>query len=233
MRVTFDIDTKMAKYLSEIDIGVEDLFLLKCVYTNNWDLVNLYLGNKTLDQKYLTFSRLVRKQLLKIEYEDLLEFSEDNYTLTKDGVGVIFYFEEVLKVQEEIREVILLGNGILKGEQLEEKTKFDEFIEKFRNKFPEGKNGGGVRFKGNFVDIKNKMHKFMNKYKYPMDVILIATDNYLKGFKSKGFEYCSAAQYFISKDKESQLGAWCEEVVEKKDKGESGDSSVNPFLQLM
>lgn len=237
--VAFNIDKNIAVWLGENDVQIEDVFVLLCIadIEDNLETFNNYLRHKTPDQKLVYLQKLVRKQWIDMEY-DIEEYSIDNYTVSEEGRRIINF----LKGREIIKSVELVNltskeevTGFVDSKVIidkEKENKFDKFVEEFRNKFPEGKNGGGVSFKGNPIDVKNKLHKFMNKYKkYTMETILLATDLYLNGFKRKGYEFCQAAEYFILKNQTSTLAGFCELVLKNK---EGGVGSVsNPFEQTM
>lgn len=235
--ISFNINEKIAAWLGENDVQIEDLMVLFCLQNENTINILLnYLHYKNSNQKLVYLQKLVRKGWVDMLY-DINEYSIDNYNISDEGKRIIDYLNNT-EVIKQIELVNLTSKEELTGfvdpkiiRDTEKENKFDQFVEEFRNKFPEGRNGGGVSFRGNSVDVKNKLHKFMNKYKkYDMNIILRATDLYLNPFKRKGFEFCQAAEYFILKNQTSTLAGFCELVLKDK---ESGVSSINPFEQTM
>jgi hypothetical protein len=229
------ISKKNAKWLAEHNLQAEDLFVLKIFNSDDTSVLQQYLTFKTPNQKLVYFQSLVRRGWLEM-LVDIDEFSWDNYKLTEEAVKVIEYLEgedvvknvELVNLASRDTTEIVLDNKVIVEEEKE--TIFDQFVEEFRNKWPEGRNGGGVSFRGNKVDIKNKLIKFMNKYKFNKETILSAADSYLAPFKRKGFEYCQAAEYFILKNQTSTLAGHCEMVLKN---GTGIGSNANPFEQTM
>lgn len=238
--IVINISDKNAKWLAEHNLQVMDLVVLKIFQSDNLEILQNYLAYTTSDQKLVFFQSLVRRGWLEMLVE-VDEFSWDNYKLTTEAVKALEFLESIevisLLKKEEIIEVtssntsdvnIVLQNSNVIIDQ-EKETIFDNFVEEFRTRWPEGRNGGGVSFRGNKIDIKSKLLKFMNKYKFDKETILKAADLYLSTFRRKGFEYCQAAEYFILKNQTSALAGYCEMVLKNVTTG----SSANPFEQTM
>jgi hypothetical protein len=88
----------------------------------------------------------------------------------------------------------------------------EKWIDDWRNLFPSGKSGG-YPIKGSRKTCIKKMVSFMKSYGFDKDTIMDATRLYIDGLKGN-FEYIQGAQYFIEKNKISNLGAFCEEIME-------------------
>lgn len=238
--VLINISDKNAKWLAEHNLQAEDLFILKVFNSDDISILQQYLTLKTSDQKLVYFQSLVRRGWLEM-LVDVDEFSWDNYRLTAETKRVLEFLESIdvigLIKQEETtnvtsvntKDVDVLVPGVKVIVNQENETIFDNFVEEFRSKWPEGRNGGGVSFRGNKIDIKSKLLKFMNKYKFNKETILAAADLYLSTFRRKGFEYCQAAEYFILKNQTSALAGYCEMVLNNVATG----SSTDPFQQIM
>lgn len=233
--MTFKLNSETYKWLADNNLQIEDLFVLKVFELEDLKILQNYLFYKSSDQKLVYFQKFIRLGLLAnlVEVE---EFSWDNYVLTEEAEKILKYWSELGAIEveekkEEIKQKLVVDPEVIIVEE-KEKTPFDLFVEEFRAKFPEGRNDGGVSFRGNPIDVKNKLHKFMNKYKkYTFEIISKATDLYLAGFKRKGFAYCQAAEYFILKNSSSTLAGYCEMVVNSKD-GKVGNIT-DPFEQQM
>lgn len=230
-----NLNLKNTRWLAEHNLSVEDVFVLKVFRSEELDILKEYLTFMSSDSKLVYLQRLVRKGFLEM-FVDVDEFSWDNYSLSDEAEKVLDYLEEDMIKEVELVNLVskeeitgVVDQKVIKDQEKE--TTFDKFVEEFRSKFPEGKNGGNVSFRGNPIDIKNKLHKFMNKYKHDMKTILDATDLYLAGFRRKGFEFCQAAEYFIMKNQTSTLAGYCE-LVKKNGTGGVGNI-VNPFEQTM
>lgn len=229
--IKLEVDLKVIELLVNYELSFEDLFILKIVKGDHLDFMTAYLTNKNADQKFVYFQKLVRKGLLEILLVDLDEFSLDNYKLSDIGIKILTSIENLDAIVERLEKEDITGikEKVIVSEEKE--SQFDKFVQDFRNKFPEGKNGGNKSLKGNQKDVKDKLIKFINKYKYEQDIILTATELYLSGFRSKGFEFCQTAEYFILKDASSTLAGFCEMAKKNKEKGIG--NIVNPWEQRM
>lgn len=68
------------------------------------------------------------------------------------------------------------------------------------------------------IDLKKRFDWFTSQYDYDWDVILKATENYIKHFEEKDYKFMQTSGFFIKKaDKEkisaSSLSEWCEQVL--------------------
>lgn len=97
---------------------------------------------------------------------------------------------------------------------------FTQFINEFRALFPQ-------QFRGDLSGCKLKMKTFMSKHrKYTADIILQATTEYNRTITQTN-GYRRQAHYFISKDGISDLGRYCEMIVNNTlPKRVVGDNSV-------
>jgi len=88
----------------------------------------------------------------------------------------------------------------------------EEWINDWRNLFPEGIKSGGRPVKGTKAGCLMKMKAFINRTKYSKSEIYYATQAYLAERKKDGFKFLICADYFISKDGNSVLEAYCEDM---------------------
>jgi hypothetical protein len=103
------------------------------------------------------------------------------------------------------------------------KSKFKEnvgFTEIYRSKFKKN-NIGIVGKTGDPSSVSNKLNRFVLQYGYSEDVILEATDLYIKSVDNP--TYIMQADYFIFKrdgfksEEKSMLASFCEQVVDNRD----------------
>lgn len=99
------------------------------------------------------------------------------------------------------------------------KADFEEFVEKYRSLFPAGVKSGGRLVKGDRLGCINKLKSFKNKYpEYTQNDILEATKVYIDICRRKNYDRMTCADYFIEKDKLSQLASYCEDIKIRGDK---------------
>ena len=93
-----------------------------------------------------------------------------------------------------------------------------QWIQSWREIFPEGVNSGGFRYRGDKAEVIKKMIKFVNTHDYSLQQIFQATTDYVERFSLKGYAYMQLAHYFIEKrGVGSTLSAECEGLTEKQD----------------
>lgn len=115
--------------------------------------------------------------------EKFLIFKDGHYVLTNRA-------NQVLK---------LCYSLFLEEGKLVQQDEFDEFISKYRELFPVSK-------RAHKKVIKDKFLKFFKDYDYDYDLILNVTSFYIKQLQDAGTpEYIQRAEYFIEKNKSSNL----------------------------
>jgi hypothetical protein len=91
-----------------------------------------------------------------------------------------------------------------------------QWIQSWREIFPEGVNTAGFRYRGNKDEVIKKMIKFVNTHDYSLEQIFQATRDYVERFSLKGYAYMQLAHYFIEKrGVGSTLSAECEALTER------------------
>lgn len=98
----------------------------------------------------------------------------------------------------------------------------DEWIEEWKNLFPKGIKTGGLPVRSAVSGCKVKMNKFIKEYDYTVDEIFQATKQYIEQKERERYSYMKTAVYFIEKDKQSTLAAYCDELGEKEELNEAG-----------
>jgi len=95
-----------------------------------------------------------------------------------------------------------------------------DFVDKYRELFPSGVKSGNRLVKGDKFGCLSKFKTFKIKYpEYTQDEILEATKVYIDLCRKRNYDKMTSADYFIEKDKISQLASYCEDIkVRGKDK---------------
>lgn len=121
-------------------------------------------------------------------------------------------------VKQTDTEVVLRDKGVeLFGQSADT---FLTFVRKYRDLFPKGIRTGGYLVRADEAGVAEKMRKFVKTHKYTEDEILAATRRYLNERRAEGWKFVKTASYFIYKDGQSALAAFCEQSKE----GEYGES---------
>ena len=95
-----------------------------------------------------------------------------------------------------------------------EKEHVSSWIKEWLDMWPRRIKSGGYIVKSNINDVTAKMNRFRKRYPYEKDVIIEATNNYLRESEIKGWSYVKLAKYFILKGDESVLADECESILE-------------------
>lgn len=101
------------------------------------------------------------------------------------------------------------------------KTKdLEEFVESYRALFPPGVKSGNRLVKGDRHGCLSKLKAFATKYpEFSREEILDATKVYVDLCRKRNYDKMTSADYFIEKDKISQLASYCEDI---KARGKTG-----------
>lgn len=131
--------------------------------------------------------------------------SEMGY-IDKDGsitdVGVGFVDDVFLPIKTTVTAPITLS-GV------------KELSEKYRELFPKGVLTGGIPVRGNLKNVEAKMIVFKKTYKdYSDEVILKATEKYIKEKAKEGYGYMMMSEYLIMKNGKSTLASLCDAYKE-------------------
>lgn len=95
-----------------------------------------------------------------------------------------------------------------------ETAKVEDWIDEWRNIWPSGIKSGGKLVKGSRGDCIKKMKLFLARTGYTKEEVFAAAQAYVIERKHNGYKYMSLANYFIQKDNDSPLEAWCEQLKE-------------------
>ncbi len=126
------------------------------------------------------------------------------------------YVNEGVSDQYDEDDIVELFEEYTKNQMvkvLSKKDYIDSWIEAWVQIFPKGIKSGGKPLRSSPKDCSKKMLAFMNDYpEYDMELIMFATNEYIKQKSSEQFAYTRCASNFIGKRGEgSDLAAWCEE----------------------
>jgi hypothetical protein len=174
------------------------------ITANQFLLLNIIANSDEVE--YISYIDVGRKDVLK---DDLFTLYQKDYISNAGITNYTFKFSELAITDKGLK--VLGGKDILS----KRKEDFNKFVEEYYNKFPEKVITGNLLVKSNLEKCKVKMIAFIKKYKYSYEVILEATDNYIKVCKSQGYTYMKTAYYFIDKMGESILASYCEQVTNK------------------
>ena len=86
-----------------------------------------------------------------------------------------------------------------------------DWIDKWRQLFPKGTNSIDRAYRGDKQACVTKMKKFVTTHRYPVDIIMKATQKAIDIASKKNYEYFPQAHYFIIKDGQSMLAQYCEQ----------------------
>jgi len=109
--------------------------------------------------------------------------------------------------------IAVMGGAVI--EEVEQSQSVKDWVDEWRMLFPEGKNPNTYRaYRGDKQACREKMQKFVSKYKYGKDTIMKATKAALEQFSRTNYLYFPQADYFITKDNQSLLSQYCEAIEE-------------------
>jgi hypothetical protein len=194
-----------------------------------------------IDQRYLAIYEEYQPNMNLLEFMLLIFVYEEQYDLLR-----IAHNDNFMGFTQSVRQ--LEASGLVKwhgddpieitlrktGEDLFKKhvgrkkkittaKEVTQWIQKWREIFPEGVNTGGFRYRGDRAECIKKMIKFVNTNDYTVEQIFQATTDYVDRFSQKGFAYMQQAHYFIEKKGVgSTLNSECESLTETKPKLEEG-----------
>lgn len=192
------IDEVLLSSLAQEDVKLEEFIIIACLIMGGHLPLRAYLSRRNPDQIHAYLQTLERKLLLK-RLSDTEEFTWDNYELTE-------YADRLFETASA--NIIEDGSLIREMDPIES---VPALVEEYLGLFPEGvRNAGGDYVRGNSPDVANKLAKFVKKYKFPKEVIIGATGNYIKQQAREQYKWCSSAHFFISKNGVSKLATECE-----------------------
>jgi hypothetical protein len=186
------IDQRYIALIVEEGIDFYNAILLILVYEEQYELLKL-----AHTDNFMTFSTGIRN----LEERGFVKWHGDDpeeISLRKAG-------EEKFKKYVGLRKTTTTAKEI------------QEWIQTWRDIFPEGVNSSGFRYRGDRSECITKMIKFVNTNDYTIEQIFQATRDYVERFSEKGYAFMQQAHYFIKKQGVgSTLNAECEALSERK-----------------
>jgi hypothetical protein len=188
------------------EININDLIEYKLT-ANQYILLNIINNGSEVDYiNYITMETY-REEIVK---DDLYTLYKKDYISNNSITNYTFKFSELALTNKGVNLLQNKEAGI-------KESPFEEFIMEYYNKFPDKVYTGNLLVKGCLPKCKTKMITFIKTYKYPYEVILKATDNYIKVCKTNSWQYMRTAYYFIEKLGESVLADYCAQVTDTKE----------------
>ena len=187
MKIVIDLDEIVLN-----DITLEQYYLLNLIHFKRLDLLIQYTDKygefSTADIEWLKFKDLVHFQEFKGDITSL--------SITEKGKSIIHSFQEV----ENVKEADVTSS-------------IDDFCSVQYEKFPAKVKSGGYLVRQGLVGFRFKLKKFIKANSYPLDVIDKAFTMYIEEKRRSGWTYMKLSGYFISKDNDSTLASYCENVI--------------------
>jgi len=128
--------------------------------------------------------------------------------LTQKGIDVLTSIDELFATKKKLKSEQLMGDDY--------QTKIEEYLDLFPiKKLPNGKYARGDK-----RNVEVNFRWFFENYNYSWEVILEATDMYVKEYAQKNFLYMRTAKYFVRKDDgtrnvNSDLADYCDRYVDQ------------------
>ncbi len=187
MKIVIDLDEIILN-----DITLEQYYLLTLIHFKKLDLLVQYT-DKYGEFKVSCVELLKRKELI-----EFVEFKGDitSVSITEKGKSIIHSFQEV----ENVKEADVTSS-------------IDSFCSIQYEKFPAKVKSGGYLVRQGLVGFRLKLKKFIKANSYPLDVIDKAFTMYIEEKRRSGWAYMKLSGYFISKDNDSTLASYCENVI--------------------
>lgn len=131
-----------------------------------------------------------------------------NYELL-DALGYIKWINngEIINIRPKAKAIF---------KNIADALDLDSWINEWRNLFPEGVKSGGRPVRGTKSGCLTKMRAFINRTGYSKLDIFYATQAYIAERKKDGYKFLICADYFISKDGNSVLEAYCEDMANRQ-----------------
>jgi hypothetical protein len=134
----------------------------------------------------ITVSKCTEQELLDLQEKGILKI----VNLTK----LTFSYDE---------------NNIKKASKILDSEDSLDWISEWIALWPEGVKSGGYYIRSNESSIISKMKAFIDNYDYSPEIIIDSTRAYLQEMVHKGYKGVQCAHYFIEKNKQSNLEAYC------------------------
>lgn len=183
-----------------------------------------------MNQEYLKLYQENNLDITFSEYILLVLINEQNYDILETMLkreGLIFH-HTIVGLEEKgyakwhgetIQDISLRkkGEDLFGNIKKESKSDITEWIDEWRNLFPEGVNNLGYRYRGNRSECLKKMIKFVASNHFTKEEIFEATKHYIERFSVKGYAFMEQSHYFIEKKgRGSSLESECENLNKSK-----------------
>ena len=143
-------------------------------------------------------------------------------------------------VNEVHYKINLFGKGLLnnKYELTEKSLSIFEFsecdrekIEKYRLMWPSLILPSGKNARSSYKDLEGRFVWFLENFDYDWDTIYTATEEYIKYYNQRGYNFMRTSSFFIYKEstpkfRTSDLAEWCDKVLNEDIKEESFDIDI-------
>lgn len=185
---------------NKLEITYFEFILLVAVHENESEILR-----DSYSKDFMNFTRMI-KNLEAYLYVKWHGTNPDDISLRK-------------KAEDLFKKLSKTGNG----KKISSVPPVQQWIDSWRNIFPEGVNNAGYRYRGNKLEVLKKMTKFVTLYpEYSLEEIFTATKRYVERFSIRGYNYMQQAHYFIEKkDVGSALASECENLKETKSEKQS------------
>jgi hypothetical protein len=164
------------------------------------------IDTEQVDKAGLTILEYI---LLYLLYNDFKETFDINLSVIKslETKGYVKDLESGITLRKKAIDLFKTTSIPTKPKDL------DDFVDKYRLLFPSGVKSGNRLVKGDRIGCLTKLKAFKVKYpEYTQDDILEATKVYIDICRKRNFDKMTSADYFIEKDKISQLASYCEDI---------------------
>jgi hypothetical protein len=163
----------------------------------------------------LDLDKLVRSELCANEYLFLL------LRLTGRQVPSTINDKVNLESLEERGFIKIVEGGFSKRPKLNtlfsniiETATVEDWIDEWRCLWPPGIKSGGKLVRGSKAACLQKMKVFLARTGYSKEEVFAAAQAYVLERKHHRYNYMTISSYFIKKDDDSPLEAWCEQLKE-------------------
>lgn len=208
------IINKVRSYNFQVDQLGSVLFVLFALYEGKIELLDEFDDDNKQRRALFLYKELELRDLLTSSKED-----EDTiYVLTQKGIDLIEFIktnsDEVTAEKIAVSGVDQLKTEIVDG--------VESWIDEWLDTFPRGVKTGGKLVRSDRKECVRKLQFFIKEYNYDKETIIEATKAYVESKRQVGWEFMRCATYFIyrvdnsTKDKTSDLAAWCDQTLHDK-----------------
>jgi hypothetical protein len=162
-------------------------------------LIHKIYNGEEVDEKHL-------EKLNPIYFEK----TEIGPVLTDAAQKILIRIDDLFATKKNIKLDELLGND------------YHEMVQKYNEIFPKEKLPSGSYARTNVKNLETNFKWFFQEYNYSWEIILGATDMYVKKYRLDSYKFMKTSMYFIRKQNAqgmvvSELGNWCEMFLKRED----------------